>query len=122
MLPGRQRALGLGVVMQTFSPSFSPSTQEEEAAEFKASLVHRVSSRIARATQRNPVLKKKRKERKGKERKRKERKGKERKGKERKGKERKGKERKGKEREKTFVIFVSLDICLGDTASFFFFC
>jgi hypothetical protein len=34
---------------------FSPSTQERE--EFEASLVYRVSSRAARATQRNPVLK-----------------------------------------------------------------
>jgi hypothetical protein len=54
-------------------------------SEFEASLVYRVSSRTARATQRNPVSKKN------------QRKGKERKGKERKGKERKGKERKGKE-------------------------
>jgi hypothetical protein len=58
-------------------------------SEFEANLVYRVSSRTARATQRNPFSKK------GKERKGKERKGKERKGKERKGKERKGKERKG---------------------------
>jgi hypothetical protein len=50
-------------------------------SEFEASLVYRVSSRTARATQRNPVLKNKTE---------KERKGKERKGKERKGKERKG--------------------------------
>jgi hypothetical protein len=32
------------------------------SSEFKASLVYRVSSRTARATQRNPVSKKKRKE------------------------------------------------------------
>jgi hypothetical protein len=31
-------------------------------AKFEASLVYRVSSRIARATERNPVLKKKKKE------------------------------------------------------------
>ena len=37
--------------------AFNPSTWEAEA-EFKASLVYRVSSRTARATQRNPVLKK----------------------------------------------------------------
>jgi hypothetical protein len=63
-------------------------------SEFEASLVYRVNSRTARATQRNPVSKKR------KEKKRKERKGKERKGKERKGKERKGKERKEKRKEK----------------------
>jgi hypothetical protein len=38
--------------------AFNPSTQEAEAGEFKASLVYRVSSRTARATQRNPVSKK----------------------------------------------------------------
>jgi hypothetical protein len=39
--------------------SFNPSTREAEAGEFefKASLVYKVSSRTARATQRNPVLK-----------------------------------------------------------------
>jgi hypothetical protein len=38
--------------------AFNPSTPEAEVGrslEFKASLVYRVSSRIARATQRNPV-------------------------------------------------------------------
>jgi hypothetical protein len=38
--------------------TFNPSTWEAEAgeiSEFKASLVYRVSSRTARATQRNPV-------------------------------------------------------------------
>jgi hypothetical protein len=41
--------------------AFNPSTWEAEAGgflEFKASLVYKVSSRTARATQRNPVLKK----------------------------------------------------------------
>ena len=39
--------------------TFNPSTWEAEAGyELKASLVYSVSSRIARATQRNPVLKK----------------------------------------------------------------
>jgi hypothetical protein len=41
--------------------TFNPSTWEAEAGEFlnfKASLVYRVSSRTARATQRNPVQKK----------------------------------------------------------------
>jgi hypothetical protein len=37
--------------------AFNPSTQEDP--EFEASLVHRVSSRTSRATQRNPVSKKK---------------------------------------------------------------
>jgi hypothetical protein len=39
--------------------AFNPSTLEAEAgrSEFEASLVYRMSFRIARATQRNPVLK-----------------------------------------------------------------
>ena len=41
--------------------AFNPSTREAEASgflsEFEASLVYRVSSSTARATQRNPVLK-----------------------------------------------------------------
>ena len=73
-------------------------------SEFEASLDYKVSSRTARAIQRNPVLKNetKRNETKRNETKRNGTKGKEkeRKGKERKGKERKGKERKGKERKK----------------------
>lgn len=36
--------------------AFNPSTQ---ISEFEASLIYRVSSRIAKATQRNPVLKRK---------------------------------------------------------------
>jgi hypothetical protein len=55
--------------------------QGQAISEFEASLVYRVSSRTARATQRNPVSKNQ-KEKKKKERKK--RKGKERKGKERK--------------------------------------
>jgi hypothetical protein len=45
-----------GVVAHTFNPS----TQEAEAGrfEFEASLVYKVSSRTARAIQRNPTLKK----------------------------------------------------------------
>jgi hypothetical protein len=43
--------------------AFNPSTQEAEAgrriSEFEASLVYKVSSRTARAIQRNPVSKKK---------------------------------------------------------------
>jgi hypothetical protein len=41
--------------------AFNPSTWEADAGEFlefEASLIYRVSSRTARATQRNPVLKK----------------------------------------------------------------
>jgi hypothetical protein len=46
--------------------AFNPSTQEAEAGgfEFKASLVYKVSSRTARATQRNPVSKKQKRKRK----------------------------------------------------------
>jgi hypothetical protein len=46
---------------------FNPSTWKAEAGgflEFEASLVYKVSSRTARATQRNPVSKKKERERK----------------------------------------------------------
>jgi hypothetical protein len=68
-------------------------------SEFEASLVYRVSSRTARAIQRNPVSGKKRKKRK------KERREKERKGKERKGKERKEKKRKEKKRKEKFHSF-----------------
>jgi hypothetical protein len=53
-----------------------------QISEFKDSLVYRVSSRTARAIQRNPVSKKQR------ERERERERGKERKGKERKGKKR----------------------------------
>jgi hypothetical protein len=50
-----------GVVAHTFDPS----TWEAETGGFLSSrsLVYRVSSRTARATQRNPVLKKRKKER-----------------------------------------------------------
>jgi hypothetical protein len=44
------------------SHAFNPSTQEAEAGrflEFEASLVYKVSSKTARAIQRNPVLKNK---------------------------------------------------------------
>jgi hypothetical protein len=45
--------------------AFNPSTQEAErgrwSSEFEASLVYRVSARTARATQRNPVWKNKKK-------------------------------------------------------------
>jgi hypothetical protein len=44
--------------------AFNPSTWEAEAgrSEFEDSLVYRVSSRTARAIQRNPVLKKTKKQ------------------------------------------------------------
>jgi hypothetical protein len=54
--------------------AFNHRTWEAEAGgslEFEASLVYRVSSRTARATQRNPVLKKKEKENKTKQKERK---------------------------------------------------
>ena len=41
--------------------TFNSRTEEAEAGdlcEFRASLIYRVSSRIARATQRNPVMEK----------------------------------------------------------------
>jgi hypothetical protein len=48
--------------------AFNPSTQEAEADEslsvFKASLVYRASSRRAKATQNNPILKNKKREKK----------------------------------------------------------
>jgi hypothetical protein len=47
---------------------FNPSTWEAEAgriSEFEASLVYKVSSRTARAIQRNPVLKKPKRARRG---------------------------------------------------------
>jgi hypothetical protein len=37
--------------------AFDPSTQEAKTSKFKANLVYRVSSRAARATQRNTCLK-----------------------------------------------------------------
>jgi len=40
------------------SPGFLFSQKQADLCEFKASLVHRVSSRTARATQRNPISKK----------------------------------------------------------------
>jgi hypothetical protein len=68
------------VVAHAFNPSTSPRGRGRWISEFEASLVYRVSSRTARATQRNPVSKnKKRKEKKRKEKKRKEKKRKEKK-------------------------------------------
>jgi hypothetical protein len=39
--------------------TFNPSTREAEAGELETSLIYKVSSRTARATQKNPVSKKK---------------------------------------------------------------
>jgi hypothetical protein len=52
----------LGVVAQAFNPS-----RGRWISEFETSLVYRVSSRTARATQRNPVSKKRKKKKKKKE-------------------------------------------------------
>jgi hypothetical protein len=58
--------------------------------EFQSNLVYKVGSKTARATQRNPVLKKKEKERRGEERR---------------GEERRGEERRGEERRiKTYIF------------------
>jgi hypothetical protein len=43
------------MVMYTFNPSTREAEAGRSLSEFKASLVYRVSSRTARATQRNPV-------------------------------------------------------------------
>jgi hypothetical protein len=51
--------LGQVVVAHTFTPSTQAGNQEADLCEFKICLVHRVSSRTARDTQRNPVMKKK---------------------------------------------------------------
>ena len=45
--------------MHTFNPQNSEVGSQEDFCEFKASLVYRVSSRTARDTQRNSVLKNK---------------------------------------------------------------
>ena len=44
--------------------TFNPRTWEAEVGEFQGSLVYKVCSRTARATERNPVSKKTKKERK----------------------------------------------------------
>jgi hypothetical protein len=78
-----------------------PLTLGRQISEFKGSLVYRVNSRTARATQRNPVLK----NQKGEKRKRRGegrggegRGGEGRGGEERRGEERRGEERRGEER------------------------
>jgi hypothetical protein len=53
------------LLVRTASYAFNPITWEAEAggfSEFKPSLVYKVSSRTARATQRNPVSKNKQKQ------------------------------------------------------------
>jgi hypothetical protein len=46
-----------GVVVHTFNPSTQEAEAGRQISEFEASLVYRVSSRTARAIQRNPVSK-----------------------------------------------------------------
>jgi hypothetical protein len=53
----KRKAFYWAVVVHTFNPSTPES--EVGGIEFKASLIYRVSSRIAKATQRNPVSKNK---------------------------------------------------------------
>jgi hypothetical protein len=74
----------LAVVAHAFNPSHLGG-RDRRISEFEASLVYKVSSRTARATQKNPVLKKQKKREKKKKRKekRKEKKRKEKKRKER---------------------------------------
>jgi hypothetical protein len=60
MLRGRIASLNLVCGRAVVAHTFNPNTHEAEAdgpLEFEASLVYRVSSKAARATQRNPVLK-----------------------------------------------------------------
>jgi hypothetical protein len=45
------------VVVYTFNPSTQEAERGRQISEFEASLVYRVSSRTARATQRKPVWK-----------------------------------------------------------------
>jgi hypothetical protein len=49
--------MGTGVVAHTFNPS-TPEAKAGGFLEFEVSLVYKVSSRTARAIQRNPVSKK----------------------------------------------------------------
>jgi hypothetical protein len=51
----------LGMVAHAFNPSPWEGGRGRQISEFEASLVYRVSSRTARAIQRNPVLRKKKK-------------------------------------------------------------
>jgi hypothetical protein len=69
-------------------------------SEFEANLVYRVSSRTARAIQRDPVSEKKEKRKKRKEKKRREEKRREEKRREEKRKEKKRKEKKRKEKKR----------------------
>jgi hypothetical protein len=83
-------------VTHTFIPVLGK--QGQAGSEFEASLVYKVSSGTAKATQRNPALKNKRKEKKRREEKRREEKRREEKRREEKRKERKEKKRKEKKR------------------------
>jgi len=53
----RERERTRKVVAHTFNPSMQDA-EAVDLCEFQASLVYRVTSRTARATQRNPVSKK----------------------------------------------------------------
>ena len=62
LMPEHHSFEGLRVCYRRTVHAFNPSTWEAEAGgflEFEVSLVYRVSSRTARATQRNPVSKNK---------------------------------------------------------------
>jgi hypothetical protein len=48
-------ARGLGMVVHAFNPSTREAGRGRRISEFEASLVYKVSSRTARAIQRNPV-------------------------------------------------------------------
>jgi hypothetical protein len=61
--------MGWAVVAHTFNPS-TLGGRGRQISEFEASLVYRVSSRTARATQRNPVSKKQKKKKKKRRRRR----------------------------------------------------
>jgi hypothetical protein len=51
-----------GVMAHAFNPSTWEAERGRRISEFEASLVYKVSSRTARAIQRNPVLKKQNKQ------------------------------------------------------------
>jgi hypothetical protein len=57
---GKEKEKNLNIARQWWCTPLTPALRRErkDLCEFKASLVYRVSSRTAKATQRNPVLKK----------------------------------------------------------------
>ena len=54
----KKKTAGRGMVAHAFNPSTREGGRGRRISEFEASLVYRVSSRTARAIQRNPVSKK----------------------------------------------------------------